>query len=145
MNDSAEIGKRLSYFKPIFKRVDEDDYSAGYYVSAIVYQNDGGSWYREISFTDPDSIDELIFALVYAKEAAKHRKLCNEDDTYTTVRNGDNSCKATRKDGAYTCEWCGTPHPLDSWEQYEQGKPRFCMNCGAFFGEYEEGEAVEHG
>ena len=56
MSDSAEIGKRLSYFKPIFKRVDEDDYSAGYYVSAIVYQNDGGSWYRSISFTDPDSI-----------------------------------------------------------------------------------------
>ena len=138
MNDSTEIGRRFSYFHPYFERVDKDDYSKGYYVSDIVYQNDGGEWFRGISFTSPESIDTLIFALVYAKEAAKHQKLCSDDDTYTAVRNGGNSCKAVLKDGAYTCEWCGTPHPQDSWEQYEQGKPRFCMNCGAFFKEYDE-------
>lgn len=136
MDDNTEIGRRLSYFKPYFKRVDEDDCSKGYYVSEIVYQNDGGWWYRGISFTSPESIDELIFALVYAKEAAKRQMSFNDDDTYTAVRNSDNSCKAILKDGTYVCEWCGTPHPLDSWEQYGQGKPKFCMNCGAFFNEY---------
>ena len=85
----------------------------------------------------------MIFALVYAKEAAKHRILGCDDDTYTMVRNSDNSCKAVLKEGAYTCEWCGTPHPLDSWEQYGQGKPKFCMNCGAFFKEYKEEDEVE--
>ena len=140
---SEEIGRRLSYFKPYFERVDEDDSSKGYYVSDIVYQNDGGSWFRGIHFKSPESIDELIFALVYAKEACKHQELYSDDDTYTAVRNGDNCCKAVLRDGAYTCEWCGTPHPLDSWAQYGQGKPRFCMNCGAFFDEYDErgGEA----
>lgn len=107
MNDSTEIGREFSYFHPYFKRVDENDYSKGYYVSDIVYQNDGGRWFRGISFTSPESIDTLIFALVYAKESARHQKLCNDDDTYTSVRNGDNSCKAVLKDGAYICEWCG--------------------------------------
>lgn len=138
MNDSTEIGCEFSYFHPYFKRVDEDDYSKGYYVKSIVYRNDGGRWYRGIEFDSPESIDTLIFALVYAKEAAKHQKLTSDDDTYTAVRNSDNSCEAVLKDGVYECGWCGTPHPLDSWEQYDQGKPRFCMNCGAFFKEYAE-------
>lgn len=139
MNDNTEIGREFSYFKPYFERVDEDDYDEGYYVSDIVYQNDGGSWFRGISFTSPESIDTLIFALVYAKEAAKRQKWRGDDnDTYTSVRNSDNACKAILRDGAYTCEWCGTPHPLDSWAQYGQGKPKFCMNCGAFFKEYDE-------
>lgn len=138
MNDSTEIGSRFSYFNPHFARVDENDYSKGYYVKSIVYQNDGGRWFRVIEFDSPESIDTLIFALVYAKEAARHQRLCGDDDTYTAVRNSDNSCKAVLKDGVYKCEWCGTPHPLDSWGLYEQGKPRFCMHCGAFFREYDE-------
>lgn len=136
----TEIGRRFSYFKPHFERVDENDYGKGYYVGDIVWQNDGGNWFEGIHFASPESIDTLIFALVYAKEAAKHRKLGKDDDTYANVRNSDNSCKAVLKDGAYICEWCGTPHPLDSWAQYEQGKPKFCMNCGAFFKEYDESE-----
>jgi len=49
-----------------------------------------------------------------------------------------------QKKRAYAVRHGAYVHPCISscmWAddvQYEQGKPRFCMNCGAFFKEYDE-------
>lgn len=135
---SETIGREFTYFKPYIERVDESDISAGYYVSSIVFQNDGSRWYRGIEFEAPESIDTLMFALAYAKQYAKWQPLLKDETTFVSAQRGTNSCKAVRKGDTWECEWCGTPHPLDSYERYQQGKPRFCMNCGAHFDEYEE-------
>lgn len=139
MDLPAYIGERITGFNPTVEQIDKSNYLKGYYVSRIAWQNNGSNWWYGMEFQSPRAIDNLIFALVYAKQYAEWQSTCSESGTMQTVRNsGLMSCEAIRKGETYTCEFCGTPHPLDSWQQYGQGKPKFCMNCGAKFSGYKD-------
>jgi hypothetical protein len=90
MSDGITVGRELSHCTPYFSLVDMDSLGKGYYVSSMVYQNEGNERGQSINFTSPESIDNLIYALVHAKAAAEHqRHRGRHDDTYSIVLSGD--------------------------------------------------------
>lgn len=139
MSNDITVGRELSRYTPYFSLVDTDYLSEGYYVSSITYRNEGEERVQSIHFTSPEGIDNLIYALVHAKAAARHQgDRGRYDDTYNIVRSDKDSCEATLKDGSYFCEKCGTPNPVIGIK-----KPRFCVKCGTFFESYDEQRGKE--
>lgn len=121
------------------KRTDENDHKTEY-VAEVEFRNAGKTLFGEtprwqaIEFGKPESLDELIMALSYIK--AMHTdpfKFDNEGIAHA-IRRCDNECKAIRDEDGWKCEWCGE---ITMGKYADDGKPKRCSECGAFFDEYE--------
>lgn len=83
------------------------------------------------------SIAALLFALTHAKKA-KRVSLCDSDDLYTNVSSIEELHKAITEDGVYVCECCGATYVLDGCAEHRQNTPRYCVECGTLFENYDE-------
>ena len=123
------------------KRTDENDYKTEF-VAKVSFRNAGKTlfgdtpWWQEIEFGKPESLDELIMALTYIKAMHTDQFKFDHEGLAHAIRRCDNECKAKRDEDGWKCEWCGE---VTKGKYADDGKPKRCSECGAFFDEYEEG------
>ena len=113
------------------------------YVSMFDFRNAGKTlfgdtpWWQTIHFSSPESIDELIEALTYARMRTRNSLYIPSDKHEGIVgatARANNECKATKTDEGWKCEFCGEITSA----KYE--RPKVCCGCGAFFDRYEDSE-----
>lgn len=121
-------------------RTDENDYKTEF-VAKVSFRNAGKTlfgktpWWQEIEFGNPESLDELIMALSYIKAMHTDQFKFDNEGIAHAIRRCDNECKAKRDEDGWKCEWCGE---VTNGKYADDGKPKRCSECGAFFDEYEE-------
>ena len=124
------------------KRTDENDIKTGY-IATVSFRNAGKTlfgqtpWWQEIEFGNPESIDELIMALMHIRAMHTDPFHLDHEGVAHAIRRCNNECKAIRDEDGWKCEWCGE---VTKGKYADDGKPKRCSECGAFFDKYEEAE-----
>lgn len=127
----------IGYLSYSTKLKNDNDYKSRY-VSDVCWRNANGRWYYGIQFASPESIDELIATLTYIRTVYKNQY----DDMYEgiirSIHRCENECKAENVEDGWKCEWCGE---VTTSKYGDNGRPKRCSECGAFFNKYvEEGK-----
>lgn len=146
MTSSISV-ERIGKFDYLTDRENKDDYKTEY-VSRITFRNAGKTifggtpYYQEIEFSNPQSIDELIAILVYAKTDLMADKdwSCKAKEA---IERCNNEFKSEETENGIQCGCCGEVTSVKYGEihdgEYDQ-KPKRCASCGAFIEEtYWEG------
>jgi hypothetical protein len=97
-------------------------------------------WWQEIKFDSPESIDDLIDALTYARMMARHPGTYPDSDyenVVTATFRANNEFAAKKVDGGWECTSC---HEVVT-TKYDP--PKICPSCGVFFDEYKEQEVTD--
>lgn len=123
-------------------RTDKEDYKTEF-VSRIEFRNSGKTifgdvpYYQEIEFSSPQSIDELIAILVYAKT-----DLMADKDWSCKVKEAIERCnnefKSEETENGILCGCCGEVTSVKYGDmrdgEYDR-KPKRCASCGSFLEE----------
>ena len=91
------------------KRTGENDYKTEF-IAKVEFRNAGKTlfgdtpWWQEIEFGKPESLDELIMALLYVKAMHTDQFKFDNEGIAHAIRRCDNECNAKRNEDGWKCE-----------------------------------------